>query len=551
MKHRTRKVISVALVLVLLAAFVPGTALMAPVAEPPPATGLTLTADKTTTNPGDTVAFTVGFNLLAGAVNPYSATQIAVLLPPGLTYSSSVVYVGGSPAVVTTTPASTPAGTSLVLYFDNTTMAAGPAQISITATVSSTAIRGSALTTRAELYLQPTGAYMPGTPNEQASFTLQIANVQPPTPPPLPITPQIYTVQFNVNGGIRVGGGALTQAVPTGGAAVEPYVFRQGYIFIGWDTPFNNVRQNITTNALWTSDAGTIPVVPPIGTLIEGHFVNDKNTFMQFSHVPLIYYANRHVVTFVSVQIDGRLLTEGTQFIATTGTDQNSTAIHLKASYLNTLTTGSHTLRVDFKDGVYITAQFTKAAYTNTFTDVNPGNWFYEGVRAMNASELLRGVSYTQFDPYSQMTRGMVVTLLYRFAGEPSVAGFRNPFPDVAAAQYYTNAVIWAAANGIVTGHENGLFAPEEMMTREQFAAVLYRYQNVMGTVTMDILMDLTYSDFTEIALFARSAVNKLTMQGVFRDWPSDPAGRFQPTASVSRAEVATVMRFWIESIGW
>ena len=169
----------------------------------------------------------------------------------------------------------------------------------------------------------------------------------------------------------------------------------------------------------------------------------------------------------------------------------------------------------------------------------------------MNASELLLGVTAARFDPYSPMTRGMVVTLLYRFAGEPSIVGFRNPFPDVAAAQYYTNAVMWASANGIVTGHETGLFAPNELMTREQFAAVLYRYQNALGSQTLDILMDYEFSDFSSIALYARAAVNKLTMQGVYRDWPSDPQGRFQPLATVSRAEVATAMRLWIESIGW
>ena len=548
MKHRTRKGLSIALVLVLLAAFLPGTVASV---EPPPATGLTLTADKTTANPGDTVNFTVGFNLLSGAVSGYSATQIAVFLPDGLSYASSVVYVGGSPAVVTTTPAATPAGTSVVVNFDNTTMTAGPAQVRINANVSSTAVRGSALTINAQLYLQPTGAAMPGTPNEQAAFTLQIANVQPPTPPPIPITPQIYNVIFNLNGGVRVGGGALSQAVPTGGAAVEPYVFRQGYIFIGWDVPFNNVQQNITTTARWTSDPGTIPIVPPIANIVEGHFVGDRNTFMQYSHMPLIYYANRHVATFVSVELDGRILATGTHYIATTGKEADTTAIHLKASYLNTLAIGSHTLRVNFRDGIYVEAPFTVTAYVNTFNDVSVGNWFFEGVRAMNASELLRGVSYTQFNPQAYMTRGMVVTLLYRFAGEPSVAGFRNPFPDVAAGQYYTNAVIWAAANGIVTGHDNGLFTPNNMMTREQFAAVLYRYQNALGSVTMDILMDLEYSDFNQISSFARGPVNKLTMQGVFRDWPSDPAGNFRPTDSVSRAEVATVMRFWIESIGW
>jgi hypothetical protein len=272
---------------------------------------------------------------------------------------------------------------------------------------------------------------------------------------------------------------------------------------------------------------------------------------MQFNHLPLIYYANRHVASFVSVELDGMLLTSGTHYIATSGTTAATTAIHFKASFLNTLTIGDHTFQVNFRENLFATDSFTITRYVNTFTDVRTGDWFYKGVEAMNASELLLGVSATHFDPYSQMTRGMVVTLLYRFAGQPNITGFRNPFPDVAMNQYYTSAVMWAAANGIVTGHEDGMFAPNDLMTREQFAAVLYRYQNALGSVAMDILMGYRHSDFDTIALFARGAVNKLTMQGVFRDWPTDPQGRYQPLETVSRAEVATVMRLWIESIGW
>jgi hypothetical protein len=292
-------------------------------------------------------------------------------------------------------------------------------------------------------------------------------------------------------------------------------------------------------------------VEPPIYDFVEGEFINGRNTFTQFSHMPLIYYAESHIANFANVEVDGYILRSGTHYVATTGIGRGTTAIHLKASYLNTLPIGNHTLRVNFKGDVYATVEFRVTRYTNTFYDVNSGDWFYKGVEAMNASELLRGVSNTQFDPYSHMTRGMVVTLLYRFAGEPSIAGFRNPFPDVAAGQYYTNAVIWASANGIVTGHENGRFAPNDIMTHEQFAAVLYRYQGVLGSVTTDILADHQFSDFNQISLYARSAVNKLNMQGVFYDWPRDPYNRFQPQSSVTRAEVATVMRLWIESVGW
>jgi hypothetical protein len=514
-----------------------------------------MAADKSSITQGDTVTLTANFNLLSGAVSGYDATQVAILLPAGLDYASSVIYIGGAPAVMTTTPISTPAGTSVVVNFDNNTVTAGPAQFRVVAEAGS--ISGGSLTARAELYLQPAGANMPTTSNAQANVTLQVVNITPPAPPtttpPVPPTMQVANVTFNLNGGVRVGGGALVQAIPIGGSAIEPYVYRQGYIFLEWDRSFSNVQQDITVNARWTrsDDTGMIPVEPPIYTLVQGHFVNNRNTFTQFSHMPLIYYAERHIVGFVSVEIDGSVLRSGTHYVATTGIPSGTTAIHLKASYLNTLPVGTHTLKVNFRDGVYATTDFRVTRYTNTFNDVSSSDWFNQGVEAMNASELLLGVSNTRFDPYANMTRGMVVTLLYRYAGEPTVSGFRNPFPDVASGQFYTNAVVWAAANRIVTGHEDGRFAPNDLMTREQFAAVLYRYQDVLGSQTSDILADHQFSDANQISSYARSAVSKLNMQGVYRDWPNDPGNRFQPQASVTRAEVATVMRLWIESIGW
>ena len=558
MKRYVQKAISMALTLVLLAAvFSPGAALAAvqPNIEPPIGADLTFTVDRSTASTGDTVNFTAGFNLLSGVISGYSATQVAVFLPTGLDYASSVVYVGGTPAVLTTMPVSTAMGTSVVVNFDNITMTPGLAQLHITANVSGVS-GGDTLTARAELYLQPYGGAMPNYPNEQAVATLQILETTYPTFPTypvIPITPEVSRVTFNLNGGVRVGGGALTQAVPYGGSAVEPYVFRQGYIFLGWDETFYQVTHDLTVTAYWTpdTDIGMIEIEPPIYYFVEGHFVDGRNTFIQFSHMPLIYYAQHHVAEFVSVEVDGRTLTPGTHFVATSGTTASTTAIHLKASYMNTMTTGTHTLRVNFRGDISADAQFTVAAYVNTFYDVNSGHWFYKGVEAMNASGLLRGISDTQFDPYSYMTRGMVVTLLYRFTGEPSITGFRNPFPDVYAGQYYTNAIIWASANGIVLGYDNGLFAPHDMMTHEQFATVLYRYQSALGTIPTDVLMDRSYSDFNQIGPFAGNAVTKLTMQGVFRDWPYDAENRFQPQAPVTRARVATVMRLWIESIGW
>jgi len=752
MKTRTRKGIALVLVF-LLTVTLWAPALMAATSVEPLGTNLTITGDKRMVYPGDTVTYTVGFNLLSGAISGYSATQVVILLPTGLDYVSSVSNHSGAPAVVTTVPVATPAGKSLALTFNNNTMTPGPVTIYITTTVSP-ATTSTGLRVDAELYLQPYGGSMPTTSNQHEYFVVTrlirqtttppliplaapvapldarvaptAADITPapmptPNPMPTPITPQmarvefnlsggvrtgggelvqsvpigasavapitvrpgytlagwdtpfmnvtqnivvtarwtqdaaitpvppiaeipvtpitptmsrvtfnlaggtrtgggelvqyvatggsavapyverpgynfvgwdspygnvmyditvtarwaattppvtpvppiaqlppvtpvanVYRVTFNLNGGVRVGGGALVQAIPMGLSAVEPYVSRSGYIFTGWDRSFNNVRGDITVMAQWTSDPGTITVAPPIAQIVTGHWLGNKDKFIEFGHMPLVFYANSHVVNLVSVDVDGRTLTAGTQYVATAATGADATtAVFLKASYLNTLSAGAHTLTLHFKGDATATGTFTIENYTNKFLDVSPNDWFYKGVQAMNASGLLTGTNDTHFDPNASMTRGTVVTLLYKFTGEPSVAGFRNPFPDVTAGQYYTNAVIWAATNGIVTGHDTGLFAPQDLMTREQFAVVLFRYQNALGNTAMDVLMDRTYSDFSQVSAYAQSAVNKTTMQGVFRDWPLDAQNRFQPKANVTRAELAAVMRLWIESIGW
>ena len=553
MKMRLSKSISTILAVLMLASIMTFSA-AAHIANPdPPSPGLTISTDRAAVAYGETIDIYVDFLLFSGHIYPVDATQVAVLLPAGLEHLSTVAYVEGAPMVVTTVPVQVPAGTSVVVGFNNYNYA-GAGRVIVSARV--TAAVNTSININAGIYLQPRGGEMPSAANEQRTVAIQVIGAEIPQPPPIPPQPPDYgvvRVVFDLAGGQRVGGGALLQSVPVGGSAVEPYVHRLGYVFLGWDGDFYNVQNDITIRATWISDSdlGAIPIVPPIYEFVTGHFLGGRNTFTQYSHMPLIYYADRHVAHFVSVIIDGQTLNHGVHFIATAGQTASTTAIHLKASFLNTLAVGSRSLQINFRDYEYVNDSFTIVRYANPFTDVSSADWFYRGVEAMFASELLLGINATQFGPYYNMTRGMVVTLLYRYAGEPSVIGFRNPFPDVAANQYYTNAVIWAAANGIVTGHENGMFAPDDLMTREQFAAVLYRYQNALGSLTADILVGFQYSDYNSIALFARAAVNKLTTQGVFRDWPSDPQGRFLPTATVNRAEVATVMRYWIESTGW
>ena len=116
------------------------------------------------------------------------------------------------------------------------------------------------------------------------------------------------------------------------------------------------------------------------------------------------------------------------------------------------------------------------------FTDVQAGAWYADAVKYVFDQGLMSGMSAQEFGPDGQVTRGQVVTILWRLAGSPTVSG--KAFPDVSASAWYADAVAWASANGVVSGYENGGFGPGDPVTREQLAAILYRYAQLSGKDT-------------------------------------------------------------------
>ena len=115
------------------------------------------------------------------------------------------------------------------------------------------------------------------------------------------------------------------------------------------------------------------------------------------------------------------------------------------------------------------------AVQTGSFSDVNTGNWYYSAVEYVAKKGIMTGISASSFGPNLDTTRGMIVTILYRLENQPTGTE-AAAFSDVRAGQYYADAIAWANANGIVTGYGNGLFGPNDAITREQMAAILYRY---------------------------------------------------------------------------
>ena len=184
-------------------------------------------------------------------------------------------------------------------------------------------------------------------------------------------------------------------------------------------------------------------------------------------------------------------------------------------------------------------------AWQNPFTDVKTGDWFYDAVRYAVEKELFNGTSETTFAPNADMTRAMLVTVLHRLEGRPAVTG-TNSFSDVKSGEWYTDAVIWATANGIVGGYGNDLFGTDDPITREQMATMLLRYAAYKKYDTAKANDLAGFTDSISIASYALDAMKWANAEGLIT---GRTATTLAPTGTATRAEVATILMRFAENM--
>ena len=192
-----------------------------------------------------------------------------------------------------------------------------------------------------------------------------------------------------------------------------------------------------------------------------------------------------------------------------------------------------------------IKAEFTKTDNTGLpFTDVSGSDWFYAPVKYVYDQKLMVGVADDQFGPYTQTTRGMIVTMLWRMAGEPQ-AQTAADFTDVAAGDWYAKAIDWAAEKGIVNGYGNGAFGPNDPITREQLAAIFCNYAKANGK-NVSARADLSaYSD--QPSQWAESAMQWAVAQKLISGKGN---GVLDPTGQATRAEAAAILMRYVTTFG-
>lgn len=179
------------------------------------------------------------------------------------------------------------------------------------------------------------------------------------------------------------------------------------------------------------------------------------------------------------------------------------------------------------------------------FTDVNTSDWYYNAVQYAYENGIMKGTSSTTFSPDYTTDRGMIVTVLHRMEGTPSVSG--TSFTDVAAGKYYADAVAWAEANDIVNGYGDGIFGPEDPITREQMATILYRYADYKGYDTSVAGSLSTFSDANTISTFAVESMTWAIGSGLINGVGNNVLA---PQGSATRSQMATIlMRFCNEVV--
>ena len=178
------------------------------------------------------------------------------------------------------------------------------------------------------------------------------------------------------------------------------------------------------------------------------------------------------------------------------------------------------------------------------YNDVTENDWFFDDIKDAKNDGLLDGIAGDLFDPYSDTTRGTFVTVLWNKEGKPQSAEGKY-FPDVDPMAYYANAVKWASANRIVNGYDNGKYGPEDLVTREQMAVILYQYAQFKGyDVTATTTLDDKFSDAAKVSSWAAKHMKWAVAVGLFEGRDN---GQLDPRATATRAEMIIVINQFIE----
>ena len=317
-----------------------------------------------------------------------------------------------------------------------------------------------------------------------------------------------------------------------------PTPSRSGYTFEGWydgssrvSSPYK-VMKDVTLTAEWdyngsSSSSGSIRYTVSVEDTDNGSVEVSPTR------------ASKGSTVTVTVKPD-----EGYELDELTVTDKNGDSVKLTDKG-----DGKYTFQMPASK-VTVEAVFTAVEPEPEglpFTDVTSGDWFYDAVAYVYDKGMMEGTTDTTFAPTMNLTRSMIAQVLYNLEERPEAPGAAG-FPDVAAGAWYADAVNWAAARGIVKGYDTGAFGPEDSVTREQLAAILYRYAQAKGYDTTQGGMAVReFSDSASISDWAQTAMSWAVNAQVLSGKGN---GVLDPQGTATRAEVAQMLMNFGEHVG-
>lgn len=348
----------------------------------------------------------------------------------------------------------------------------------------------------------------------------------------IPVT--TYAITFNANGGSVTPASAETGA--DGKLTSLPTPTRSGsYSFNGWYTAASGgtkvttstiFNANTTIYAQWTYTGGSS------GGIIVTYYTLtfDTNGGNSISKITKINGTTVDLEKYEPTK-------EGYEF---TGWYSDKKLTHkitsIKLTKNTTVYAGWKAIKENPSTGAF------------PFVDVDTDDWFFEDMAYVYDNGLMNGTSATTFAPNITTTRGMIVTILYRLENEPAVSG-SLPFDDVKPGSYYENAIMWAAENSIVNGYGNSLFGPDDLITREQMAAILWRYAKYAGydvSIGEDTNI-LSYDDALSVSEYAVPAMQWACGDGIIN---GTSATTLSPQGNATRAQVAAILHRFCEKLG-
>lgn len=192
------------------------------------------------------------------------------------------------------------------------------------------------------------------------------------------------------------------------------------------------------------------------------------------------------------------------------------------------------------------------AAYVNPFADVAESAWYFNDVRYVYENGLMSGTDIDMFSPDMTLTRGMLVTALWRLRGEPMLADFQNPYNDVDWQEYYFNAVLWATASKVAGGYGDGAFGPGDPITRQDLAVILLRYMDYMQINLPVTQQWIIFADGSDIADYAMDAMQTFNKLGVVNGTGVNAEGQtiISPKGDATRAQAAAMLNRFAALIG-